>query len=195
MHIEHVTCADRLFLSDVTSVDAPEKAASWGHRRSVCASLTLCRALTGGTCSVPGEKEQRRSKGSLGHLFRFDWWVLAGERGTSVVWQCQALHVTATLVGPIVLSAKNSNHFKSKCLCCVCVCVSPSPSCRCTVVCTQSHLNVASGNVCGSPGKSEVQQNQPCPFDKDRLDKWRTVSPRTQNKQDWFHPALVKHWL
>lgn len=126
MHIEHVTCADRLFLSDVTSVDAPEKAASWGRRRSVCASLTLCHALTGGTCSVPGEREHRRSKGSLGHLFRFDWWVLAGERGTSVVWQCQALHVTATLVEPIVLSAKNSNHFKSKCWC-VCVCPLPPP--------------------------------------------------------------------
>ncbi|TWW81936.1 hypothetical protein D4764_01G0017510 [Takifugu flavidus] len=48
------------FSANVASVDAPEKAASWGHRRSVCASLTLCRALTGGTCSVPGEKEHRR---------------------------------------------------------------------------------------------------------------------------------------
>lgn len=75
--------------------------------------------------SLPREKEPRRSTGSLGHLFRFDWWVLAGERGTSVVWQCQDLHATAALVGPIVLSAKNSNHYKPKCWCWV---LPPSPS-------------------------------------------------------------------
>lgn len=112
--------------------------------QSVCLSLTLTRfdwcVNAGRPLSLPREKEHRRHTGSLGHLFRFDWWVLAGERGTSVVWQCQALHATAALVGPIVLSAKKSNHFKPKCWCCrpppfpilgaliVCVAVCPGSS-------------------------------------------------------------------
>lgn len=80
--------------------------------------------------SLPGEKEPRRRTGSLGHLFSIDWWVLAGDRGTSVVWQCQALHATASLVGAIVWSAKNSNHFKPKCWCWV---PPPLPHYKCSV--------------------------------------------------------------
>lgn len=132
-----------------------EEAASSGRCQSFCASLTLCRALTGGTALSRGRRSIGGVRGRLGHLFRFDWWVLAGERGTSVAWQCQALHVTATLVGPIVLSAKNSNHFKPKCWWFARVCLPPLPVLGApAVVCTQARLNVASGNGCGSPGKS-----------------------------------------
>lgn len=114
-----------LFLSDVTSADEQRKPRPTGRCQS-CASLTLCRALTGGTALSRGRRSIGGVRGRLGHLFRFDWWVLAGESGTSVAWQCQALHVTATLVGPIVLSAKNSNHFKPKCWWCTRVCPPPS---------------------------------------------------------------------
>lgn len=89
---------------------------SLGLSRAFCCSVksrrvALTRGDEAGGCGGRG--------GSLGCWFRFDWWVLAGLRGTSVAGQCQALHVTATLVGPIVLSAKNSNHFKPKCWWCV----------------------------------------------------------------------------
>lgn len=76
-------------------------------------SINAGRPLSPISSPPPREKEQWGSGGSLGHLFRFDWWVLAGERGTSVAWQCQALHATAALLGPIVPSAKNSNHFQN----------------------------------------------------------------------------------
>lgn len=83
VHIEHVTCADRLFVSDVTSVDAPEKAASWGRGRSVCASLTLCRALTvgGGAALSQGRRSIGGVRGRLATCLDLigGFWLEKGE--------------------------------------------------------------------------------------------------------------------
>lgn len=158
----------------------------------------------------PREQEHGGGWGSLGHLFRFDWWVLAGERGTSVVWQCQALHATAALLGPIVPSAKNSNHFQNPSVGAVslrphrshltppphfpilrvlprCIAVRPGSSKRSVCECARFSGKVQSAH---REGSEVPQKNVRIRSTKTR----RRIGEQSHTERENKPPALIKHW-
>lgn len=97
-----------------------EKAVISGHRKvSLCLCLRPNLKLGCKRWRIRLTHRDETEEGGVRALLATSLGLIGGfwpERGgvTSVACQCQALSVTATLVGPIVLSAKNSNHLKRK---------------------------------------------------------------------------------
>lgn len=154
--------------------------------------------------SPQGERAWEEYRGSLGHLFRFDWWVFGRRKGNICgVASAKRSNATAALVGPIVLSAKNSNHFKPKCWCRVpsspLLPPPPLPHSHCADCVRRRPSGLVSAwrlRTCSVffllqvEGSQGFQQNPSASIQQRR----RRTNGGGKTNKSWFQPALVKHW-